>query len=112
MGNVKFLIEIIENARVKNKQKFGQLAYWSKTDGKFILNYVSISFLKKDRRATKEILERTQTEPGFLFWANSEDGERFYEENYNKIVEALNTQQKKPWLTYEYEIKKPEQKEE
>jgi hypothetical protein len=107
MGGVKKILDIIEIARSEKKQKSGALAYWSKIDDKFLLNYVSVSFLKKDRKDVKVILEDTQNEPGFLFWANSEDGERFYEENYDKIVRDINTQQIKPWLHYEYEIKKP-----
>lgn len=112
MNSVKKILNIIEIARSENKQKSGALAYWSKVNDKFLLNHVSVSFLKKDRKDVKIILENTQNEPGFLFWANSEEGEKFYEENYAKIVRDINTQQIKPWLHYEYEIKKSEQKEE
>jgi hypothetical protein len=111
MGSIKNLIVLIEKARSEKRQKSGAIAYWIKDGDKFILDYVTISFLKKDRKFVKEILGRKELEPGFLFWANSEDGEKFYEENYEKIVTSLNTQQIKPWLNYEYEIKKPNEKE-
>jgi hypothetical protein len=111
MGAIKNLISIIEKARSENKQKSGALAYWIKDGDKFILDYVIVSFLKKDRKFVKEILGKKELEPGFLFWASSEDGEKFYEENYERIVASLSKQQIKPWLNYEYEIKKPNEKE-
>jgi hypothetical protein len=106
---VKNLLDIIEKARSENKQKTGVLAYWVKTDNMFFLNHVNISFLKKDRKTTKKILEEIQLETGFLFWADSPEGEKFYNENYEKIVSDFNTGQIKPWLNYEYKIKKPTQ---
>ncbi len=107
---IKSLLDLIEKARSENKQKSGVLAYWVKTDGMFFLNHVNISFLKKDRKETRTILEGVELEPGFLFWADSPDGEKFYDENYDKIVEDFNIGQIKPWLNYEYKIKKSEQK--
>jgi hypothetical protein len=107
---IKHLLELIEKTRSEKKLKFGVLAYWVKTDNMFFLNYVNISFLKKDRKITKQTLEATEHEPGFLFWADSPEGNKFYNENYDKIVEDFNLGQLKPWLNYEYGIKKSEQK--
>jgi hypothetical protein len=106
MGGVNKLIHIIEKARSVDKQKSGMLAYWSKINDNFILNYVNISFLKKDRNESISLLIETQNEPGFIFWADSEEGEKFYEDNYLRIIKDINGQQIKPWLQYEYKIKK------
>jgi hypothetical protein len=103
---VKSLLELIEKARSENKQKSGVLAYWVKIDNMFLLSYVNISFLKKDRKQTRQLLEAVELEPGFLFWADSSEGEKFYDENYDKIVEDFNVGQIKPWFNYEYKIKK------
>lgn len=107
-AGVKHLLELIEKARSENKKKSGALAYWVRINEMFFLNYVNVSFLKKDRKTTKAIIEKTELEPGFLFWADSPDGEKFYNENYNKIVEDFKIGQIKPWLNYEYKIKKNE----
>jgi hypothetical protein len=102
----KELLEIIEKARVETKQKSGALAYWLKIDNRFIINYVDVSFLKKDRKQTLKTILEIQEKDGFIFWANSPEGEKFYYDNYNKIQEALNIQQIKPWISNEYGIEK------
>lgn len=104
--SVKQLLGLIEKARFENKQKSGVLAYWVKVDNMFFLNYVNISFLKKDRKKTKLTLEEIELESGFLFWADSPEGEKFYDDNYDKIVQDFNVAQMKPWLNYGYKIKK------
>ena len=106
MKNAKQLLEVIAKARTETKQKSGALAYWLKIDNRFMINYVNVSFLKKDKKETLKTILEIQKKDGFLFWANSPDGEKFYHDNYNKIEEALNTQLIKPWTEYEYGIKK------
>ena len=108
MENVRVIEEIIENARVKNKQKSGILAYWIYIDNRYIINSVNISFLKKDRKEALNKLLDIQAKENFLFWAASAEGEKFYNENYNKIMNAVKAQQLKPWLVYEYGLKKDE----
>ena len=111
MKRAKLLLNIIEKARSENKQKSGMLAYWLKVDNRFIINYADVSFLKKDRKQTLATILDIQGKEGFLFWANSEEGEKFYLENYNKIAEAFNTQSIKPWMDHDYEIRKSTQSE-
>jgi hypothetical protein len=111
MKNAKLLLEVIAKARIETKQKSGTLAYWLRIDNRFIINYANVSFLKKDKKETLNVILETQNKEGFLFWANSPEGEKFYHENYNKIQEALNTQLIKPWTDYEYGIKKPNEPE-
>jgi hypothetical protein len=106
MKDVKKIEEFIEKARKENKQKKGILAYWLHIEKRYIINYVDISFLKKDRKETLKVIKEIQSKDEFLFWANSPEGEKFYDENYNKIVEAIKAQQIKPWLDYEYGVKK------
>jgi DNA polymerase III alpha subunit (gram-positive type) len=109
MKGAKLLLEIIAKARVETKQKSGMLAYWLKSDNRFIINYANVSFLKKDKKETLNVILETQGREGFLFWANSPEGEKFYHENYNKIQEALNIQLIKPWSDHEYGIEKPKE---
>jgi len=106
MKQAKELLEVIAKARTETKQKSGALAYWSKIDNRFMINYVNVSFLKKDKKETLSTILEIQGVDGFLFWANSPEGEKFYLDNYNKIQEALNTQLIKPWTDYEYGVKK------
>lgn len=110
MREAKLLLEVIAKARVETKQKSGMLAYWLKSDNRFIINYANVSFLKKDKKATLSVILETQSQDGFLFWANSPEGEKFYYENYNKIQEALNIQLIKPWTDHEYGIEKSKEK--
>ena len=49
MKQAKELLEVIAKARTETKQKSGALAYWSKIDNRFMINYVNVSFLKKDK---------------------------------------------------------------
>ena len=112
MKQAKELLEVIAKARTETKQKSGALAYWSKIDNRFMINYVNVSFLKKDKKETLSTILEIQGVDGFLFWANSPAGEKFYLDNYNKIQEALNTQLIKPWTDYEYGIKKSTKPEE
>lgn len=105
MKYVKRIEQIIEKARLQ-KKKEGILAYWLYIDKRYIINHVNISFLKKDRKATLTIIKEIEENETFLFWANSPEGEKFFDENYNKIVAAVKAQQIKPWLDYEYGIKK------
>lgn len=106
MKRAKELLEVIKKARLETKQKSGALAYWLKIDNKYIINYVNVSFLKKDKKETLKTILDIQNKDGFIFWANSPEGEKFYHENYNKIQEALNIQQIKPWIEHEYGIEK------
>ena len=106
MEQAKKLLGVIDKARVETKQKSGALAYWVKINDRFIINYVNVSFLKKDKKTTLDTILSAQKTDGFLFWANSKEGEEFYIENYNKIQEALNSQLIKPWTDHEYAIKK------
>lgn len=108
MRDVFNIEEFIENTRKGNKQKKGILAYWSYIDKQYIINYVDISFLKKDRKATLKVIEEIESSENFLFWGNSPEGEKFYNDNYNKIMRAVKGQQIKPWLNYEYGVKKGE----
>lgn len=101
-----YIEEVIEQKRIADKKKSGVLAYWSKVDNQFLVNYVNISFLKKDRRETLNIVRETESSNTFLFWADSPEGEKFYNDNYNKIASAIKEQQVKPWLNYEYRIEK------
>jgi hypothetical protein len=101
-----YIEEVIEQKRITDKKKSGVLAYWSKVDNQFLVNYVNISFLKKDRRETLNIVRETESSNTFLFWADSPEGEKFYNDNYNKIASAIKEQQVKPWLNYEYRIEK------
>jgi hypothetical protein len=55
MKEAKLLLEIIAKARVETKQKSGMLAYWLKSDNRFIINYANVSFLKKDKKETLNI---------------------------------------------------------
>lgn len=112
MRKAKLLLAVIEKARSENKQKSGMLAYWLKIDNRFIINHADVSFLKKDRKQTLATILEIQATDGFLFWANSEEGEKFYLENYNKIAEAFNTQLIKPWMDHDYEIRKSTESEE
>jgi hypothetical protein len=98
--------EHIEKKRITEKKKSGVLAYWSKLDNQFLIKYVNISFLKKDRKGALEIVRETESENNFLFWADSPEGEDFYNNNYNKIATAIKEQQVKPWLDYEYRMEK------
>jgi hypothetical protein len=50
MKQAKELLEVIAKARTETKQKSGALAYWSKIDNRFMINYVNVSFLKKDKK--------------------------------------------------------------
>ena len=50
MEQAKKLLSVIEKARIETKQKSGTLAYWLKIDNRFIINYVNVSFLKKDKK--------------------------------------------------------------
>lgn len=106
MDKAKLLLEVIAKARVETKQKSGTLAYWLKIENRYIINYANVSFLKKDKKETLKTILEIQNKEGFLFWANSPEGEKFYHENYNKIQEALNIQLIKPWTNHEYGIKK------
>ena len=101
-----YIEDFIEKKRVADKRKTGVLAYWSKVDNQFLINYVNISFLKKDRKKTLEVVRETESNSNFLFWADSPEGEKFYNENYNKIATAIKEQQVKPWLDYEYRMEK------
>jgi len=97
--------EVIEKARL-NKQKSGMLAYWLRIDKRNIIHYVNISFLKKDRKESLDIINEIQSKENFLFWANSPEGEDFYNKNYEKISKAIKTQEIKPWLFYEFGVDK------
>lgn len=108
MIDVKKIECIIDRVQQKNKQKSGVLGYWSYIDKRYLIGYVNISFLKRDRKETLGILREIQGCEDFLFWANSPEGEQFMRENYNKITESLMIQQTKPWLEYEYGVKKNE----
>jgi hypothetical protein len=108
MENVNAIEEVIEKARKTHKQKAGMLAYWSYIGKRYIINYANVSFLKKDRRETLKVLRDVQCSAGFMFWANSPEGDQFYREKYNKILAALKAQQIKPWIEYEYGVRKPE----
>lgn len=101
-----YIEEVIERKRITDKKKSGVLAYWSKVDNQFLIKYVNISFLKKDRKETLKIVRETESEIDFLFWADSPEGEKFYNDNYNKIASAIKEQQVKPWLDYEYRMEK------
>jgi hypothetical protein len=101
-----YIEELIEKKRITDKKKLGVLTYWSKVDNQFLINYVNISFLKKDRKETLTIVRETESDVNFLFWADSPEGERFYNDNYNKIATAIKEQQVKPWLDYEYRMEK------
>lgn len=101
-----YIEEVIERKRITDKKKSGVLAYWSKVDNQYLIKYVNISFLKKDRKETLKIVRETESEIDFLFWADSPEGEKFYNDNYNKIASAIKEQQVKPWLDYEYRMEK------
>jgi len=101
-----YIEEVIERKRITDKKKSGVLAYWSKVDNQFLIKYVNISFLKKDRNEALKIVRETESEIDFLFWADSPEGEKFYNDNYNKIALAIKEQQVKPWLNYEYRMEK------
>lgn len=103
---IENILTLIEKARFENKKKSGLLAYWVNVDDKFLLNHVNISFLKKDRDNVTNTLKNIESEPGFLFWVDSLEGEKFYTENYDKIIRDFNMEQIKPWLNYKYIIKK------
>ena len=97
-----YIEDFIEEKRKTDKKKSGVLTYWSKVDNQFLINYVNISFLKKDRKDTLKIVRETESGNDFLFWAESPEGKKFYNDNYNKIATAIKEQQVKPWLDYEY----------
>lgn len=108
MDNVNEIEGIIEELRSKKKQKIGTLAYWVYIEEKYILKYVNVSFLKKDRKEALKVISEIQNMNDFVFWCDSKKGKKFYSDKYNKIVDAFKTQQIKPWLSYEYGVGKPE----
>lgn len=106
MEQVNQILDVIDKARTETKMKIGMLAYWLKLNNKYIVNYVNISFLKKDRSKTIKEVTAIENQPGFLFWANSPEGEAFYTENYNKIAVSFEQQLLKPWVENKYELKR------
>jgi hypothetical protein len=102
---------IVDNSRFKNRtREIREIEDILKLDWKNVESvegfYNNISFLKKDRRETLNIVRETESSNTFLFWADSPEGEKFYNDNYNKIASAIKEQQVKPWLNYEYRIEK------
>ena len=104
MDHLRQILELIDLLRSEHKS--GTLSYWSKSGNTFYVEYIEISFLKKDRKIVIEQLKQIQQKKDFLFWANSTSGELFYEHNYNDIVYDFENQIKRPWIKTKYKIKK------
>lgn len=106
MSELDEIVQVIEQLRLSAKS--GSLAYWYKIGDRFIIDYIEVSFLKKDRKEVIELLKKVERERNFLFWANSTTGEKFYNDNYDDIVNDLENQIKRPWIKSHYLIKRTE----
>lgn len=102
---INLIINQIDEARIKFNEKKGTLVYFMMNDDNvYEIHYINVSYLKKDRANLIKELKGIENKSGFLFWANTPVGERFYYENYNEIVDAFNNSTKKPWLDNGYLI--------
>jgi len=104
MSELDEIIVLIDLLRENSKS--GTLSFWCKQGDIFIVDYIDVSFLKKDRKKVIEELKKIEKKRNFLFWANSNAGQLFYERNYEDIVNDFENQIKRPWLKSIYKIKR------